>query len=166
MTELPSIPRSGSETESLDGFLDYQRAVIARKVEGLTPGQLTHRLEPSTLTLGGIIQHLTEVERWWFREVFAGEPDLSFLWSADDPDGDFRVEGGTSAEQLVAGYRAEIGSCRAAIAGRQLDAMAANPPRGREVSLRWILVHMIEETARHAGHADLLREAIDGSTGD
>lgn len=166
MTDLPGIPRTGSELESLMGFLDYQRAVIARKVEGLDPNQLVRRLEPSTLTLGGIIQHLTEVERWWFRDVFSAEAGLGYRWSEEDPDGDFELEPGTTADQLVSGYQREIERCREAITGRSLDSLAANPPGGRDVSLRWILVHMVEETARHAGHADLLRESIDRATGD
>lgn len=136
-----------------------------RKAEGLEPEVLAARLEPGALTIGGLVHHLTQVERWWFRDVFASEPGLEYPWSEEDPDADFRIPPGMGAGELVDGYRAEVELSRAIVARSELDEMSCRPG-GPEVSLRWILLHMIEETARHAGHADLIRESIDGATGD
>jgi hypothetical protein len=122
---------------------------------------------PSRLSLLGLVRHMTEVERWWFRMHAAGE-DIGFPY---DPDGvglDFEEVGGADASADLAAFHVECKAARAAVAGRALDEVV--PSRGdhpeRERDIRWIFVHMIEEYARHNGHADLLREAIDGATGD
>jgi uncharacterized damage-inducible protein DinB len=118
----------------------------------------------SDLTLHGIVQHLTNVERSWFREFFAGETGLRFDWTDQDPDGDFRAEG-APMEDLLAGYAAETKRCDAVIAAApSLDATATD--EDGTYSLRWVLVHMIEETGRHLGHIDLLREQADGAVGE
>jgi uncharacterized damage-inducible protein DinB len=110
-----------------------------------------------------MLKHLAYVERWWFGVVFAGQ-DLPMIWTKEDPDADFRVEDEESAEGIAAYYQAEVDRARAITAEASLDDVARRP--GKDVTLRWILVHMIEETARHLGHADIIREQIDGATGD
>jgi uncharacterized damage-inducible protein DinB len=120
---------------------------------------------PSGITLHGIVKHLTNVERSWFREFFAGERGLSFDWSDDHPDGDFRAEGARMSD-LLAAYAEETARCDAAIAAApSLDATATDES-GSTFSLRWVIGHMIEETGRHLGHIDLLREQADGAVGE
>ena len=119
---------------------------------------------PSGLTLHGIVLHLTNVERSWFREFFGGQTGLSFDSTEEDPEGDFRAEGMAMAD-LLAAYAAETARCDEVIAAApSLDATAED--EGDSYSLRWIIVHMIEETGRHLGHIDLLREQADGAVGD
>lgn len=160
---------TADEFTTLTSFLDYFRDVVLHKLEGVDPPGLRATLVPSPgTTLGGIINHLTHVERWWFQEVYGGAA-LEYPWSADDPDGDFRVPPHATAELLIAAYRDACARSREAVAAEpDLDRQVVRPgsTSGRTVSLRWILVHMIEETARHAGHLDLLREAWDGAVGD
>ena len=154
---------STSEREVLESFLDDLRDTILWKQEGLTREQALRSLVPSGTSLLGIVKHLAFVERYWFQDRFAGR-DVAFPWSEQDPDADWRVEEWESPEGVADFYRSETAQSRAV----QADAPGpdALSSRGRPVSLRWVLVHMIEETARHAGHADLLREAADGATGD
>jgi Protein of unknown function (DUF664). len=116
---------------------------------------------PSGTSLLGILKHLAYVERWWFRAVFAGD-DVEFPWSDEDPDADWRPEEGGTVSSVLAFYDNECGRSRAVTAAASLEDLA---PRHEPVSLRWILAHMLEETARHAGQADILRELIDGNTG-
>jgi uncharacterized damage-inducible protein DinB len=158
-------PTTAGEFTTLTTFLDYFRAVVARKLEGVDHDGLRAHLVPSEgTTLGGIVVHLAHVERWWFQEVYGGRR-LEYPWSDSDPDADFRVPDDATAESIVAFYRTCCEESRKAVeADPDLDRQVT---RGsRTVSLRWILVHMIEETARHAGHLDLLREAWDGAVGD
>ncbi|HET6966345.1 MAG TPA: DinB family protein [Acidimicrobiales bacterium] len=158
----------GPERTSLEQWLEYHRATLLAKCAGLTADQLKQRaVPPSGLSLLGLVRHMTEVERWWFRMHAAGE-NIGFPY---DPDGiglDFDDVDGADAEADLEAFRAECEAARAAVAGRSLDDVF--PSRGdhpeRERDLRWLFVHMIEEYARHNGHADLLREAIDGVTGD
>ena len=159
----------GSEAELLEQYLDVQREAILAKTEGLDPEQMTLAHPPSVLTLGGLLHHLALAEEDWMEIHFLGRPDREPFASADwaeDPDWQFRVPDAMQPEQLRQRYRE---ACeRSRIAVRQasgLDQMSAKPVRGSHFSLRWVLLHLIEETARHAGHADLLREAIDGSVG-
>ncbi len=156
------------ERTSLEQWLDYHRSTLLTKCAGLTATQLKLRaVPPSRLTLLGLVRHMVEVERWWFRMHAKGE-DLAFVY---DPDGvglDFEQIDDADASADLAAFGRECDAARAAVAGRSLDDVV--PSRGhhpeRERDLRWIFVHMIEEYARHNGHADLLREAIDGATGD
>lgn len=157
----------------LRSFLDYYRVTLRRQAEDLTQEQLARRLEPSTMTLGGMIKHLSLVDESWLVEVFAGE-ELGEPWSTvdwdDDPDWEWR----TAAEDDPADLLALFDRCVAtadryidrALEGDGLDAESVRPSRrtGGKFTLRWILVHLIEEYARHAGHADLIRESIDGAT--
>lgn len=157
-------PVAGSDHEMLDAFLDWQRATLLCKLDGLSDEDLRRAPIASTsLTLLGIVKHLADVERGWLRETFAGEM-LDDTWSADDPDRFFRIEPGETTDDILTFYREETERSRAISRAASLDDVAKESTVGR--SLRWILLHMIEETARHIGHADLLREAIDGQTGE
>lgn len=152
-------------------FLDYYRAVIARKADGLTSEQLNRTVASSTLTLGGLVKHLALVEDSWLTVRFAGRPDPA-PWAAapfdEDPDWDLHSAAGDEPADLLALWDAACARSRAVVdAARSLEEVSADDGGGRGPwNLRWILVHLIEEYARHAGHADLLREDIDGATGD
>jgi len=157
------VVSSASEREVLEAFLDDLRETILWKLDGLTGEQARRSLVPSGTSLLGIVKHLAFVERYWFQSRFAGRT-VDFPWSDDDPDADWRVADWESVEGVAAFYRGEIGLSRQIVAAAwDLGTLAA---RGDSVTLRWILCHMIEETARHAGHADLLREAADSATGE
>ena len=136
------------------------------KCEGLSDSQLRERsVRPSTLSLLGLVRHMAEVERNWFRRVLAGEDAAPHYYSdPDDPDGDFDNVDSADVAEAFATWGAECDNARTAVeAAADLDVTGSR--RGKQVSLRWILVHMIEEYARHNGHADLLRERIDGTVG-
>ncbi|MDQ4059449.1 MAG: DinB family protein [Actinomycetota bacterium] len=156
------------ERTTLEAFLDYYREAVMAKVRGLSQEDALRRLVPSRTTLAGLIKHLIRVEVSWFQHRLAQIPseELTALrWIEDDADGDFAVTSKETTESLIADYDAQCELSRRTAAKFQLDDVVPHPYLGR-VSLRWIYVHMIEETARHAGHADILREQIDGTTGD
>ncbi|MHB8244282.1 MAG: DinB family protein [Acidimicrobiales bacterium] len=161
----------GSEFSLLQQYLDYQRETILAKTDGLTQEQLARKHPPSELTLAGLLYHLSLVEESWMEVRFSGLPDrepwLGIDWTAD-PDWEFRAAAELEPEQLRHRYREACERSRQmAYEASGLDQESVGSLRdGRSFSLRWVLLHLIEETARHAGHADLLREAIDGSTGD
>lgn len=157
-------PATGSERELLISFLELYRETILLKVSGLSEEQLRRRLVSSATTLLGIVKHLGYVERSWFRMRLNGE-DLPVPWTEQDPDADFRIEPDETAESVVAFYREQIERSRAIVARAQLDDRVKGKAK-QPYTLRWILIHMIEETARHAGHADILREQTDGATGE
>ena len=162
-------PFAATERDMLGSWLEYHRATLARKCDGLTSEQLRVRaVPPSSLSLLGLVRHMAEVERGWFRQVLAGE-DLPDLYVTDgDPEADFNETATAGGEETIAVWQAEIEAARrAADTYPSLDTFALRRThRGEEVTLRWIMVHMIEEYARHNGHADLLRERIDGVVGD
>ena len=160
----PDPPRQADERDTLAAFLDLQRGVMLRKVADLDDERLRRPMTPSGLTLLGMLKHLAYVERWWFRVVFAGE-DVSFPWTDDDPDADWRAEPDESVDSIAALYRDECAAAREIVAAASLDDTCTTS-QSDSITLRWIVTHMIEETARHLGHADIMREAIDGSTGD
>lgn len=156
----------GGERAMLQSFLDYHRDTLLVKCQGLTGAQLaTRSVEPSSMSLLGLIRHMTEVERGWFRMRAAGEDLTYFYASQADPDGDFDNLDPAAAESDYARYREEILLSDKAVASLPLDHTVAHPRSGLDLSLRWIYIHMIEEYARHNGHADLLRERVDGVTG-
>jgi len=166
----PCIPKAVNEIETLSAFLDYQRAVMLDKAGGLTQEQLGMRLRPSTMTLAGMIYHLTVVETSWFSDIFAGEglgePWDSVDWDADR-DWEWNVAPSMDPHVVLDAYRDACDRSREVVAAAtSLDQLSAKDSDSEKWSLRWILVHMIEETARHAGHADLIRESIDGEVGD
>jgi uncharacterized damage-inducible protein DinB len=159
------VPFAGDEKAMLSAFLDRYRETMLWKIEGLTTEQASARLVPSASTLLGIVKHLAYVERGWFPIYFAGEPP-SYPWPEDEPDQDidFRVTETDTIESVSVLYQQEIARSRAIVASASLDDLSREQERGPR-SLRWIMVHMIEETARHAGHADILRELTDGAIG-
>jgi uncharacterized damage-inducible protein DinB len=161
-------PLAGTERATLSAFLDFQRGTLAGKCAGLTDDQLRQRaIAPSGLSLLGLVRHLADVERGWFRQVFSAEdvPDLYQI--ADDRDADFNGVDDADVAEAFATWTAECEKARQITAAAALEDLAAQPTRrGETPSLRWILTHMIEEYARHNGHADLLRERIDGAVGE
>ncbi|GAA1597017.1 DinB family protein [Kribbella karoonensis] len=155
---------TADEREVLTGFLDWQRATVRRKVDGL-PIELADRalLETSPrMTVAGVVSHLRQTEHDWFAGSFPSLADETF---ARDSDGGWRT-GGRAIPDLLSGYEAECAQSRRIVAGLTLDTMQEfTPPQFTPVSLRWILTHMVEETARHLGHLDILREKLDGTRG-
>ncbi|WP_030056710.1 MULTISPECIES: DinB family protein [Streptomyces] len=171
MTELdPRVdpPMAVDETATLTAFLDYHRSTLALKCGGLTDDQLRLRsVPPSGLSLLGLVRHMAEVERYWFQAVLLGEEIATgHYWTEAEPDGDFDNVDTADVAADFATWRAEIEASRRAAAGLPLDTVGKRLRHGREVTLRWILAHLVEEYARHNGHADLLRELVDGSTGE
>jgi hypothetical protein len=157
-------PEDSAERATLEGFLDFLRASVVGKVAGLTDEQAaTAAVPPSTLTPAGLVKHLTGVERFWFSIDFAAH-DVPLPWPEDDRHGCFALEPGDTLAGLVAAYEAECERSRRAVADAGLDDRARAP--GMDFNLRWAYTHLIEETARHCGHLDLLRERIDGRTGE
>ncbi len=165
----PEPPLAGDEVETLLGFLDYQRATLEWKCRGLTDAQLRARLHPTTMTLGGMLMHLARVEDGWFSEVVAEGPKVA-PWAGMRWADEWQDAGARTGEELRRQWEERVEASRRVVA----DALASDGLDGThpswggraQVSLRWVLVHMIEEYARHNGHADLLREAIDGETGE
>ena len=162
---------NGPETELLTQFLDFQRATVVMKTDGLSGGQMAQIHPPSTLSLGGILNHLALVEDYWAQVRFLGlpegEPWAQVDWKAD-PDWEFRTAAECPPDQLHDRYRQACERTRAVVLqAASFDALSVMPlDSGQQFSLRWMVLHLIEETARHAGHADLLREAIDGTVGE
>lgn len=161
----------GSELALLGQYLDYQRETILSKTEGLTRVQLAQQHPPSELTLGGLLYHLSLVEEDWLEVRFAGRPDrepwAGVDWNAD-PNWEFRTASDLEPDTLQRRYREACERGRHIVSeAADLDQLSVKTLRdGRHFSLRWVLLHLIEETARHAGHADFLREAIDGNIGE
>lgn len=168
-------PLRGTEAESLLAFLDYHRATFRAKVAGVDAAGLAATVGASTMTLGGMMKHLTLVETSWFSRVLLGlplgEPWDSVDWK-HDPDWEWRTGSQDPAPQLFAAYDAAVARAQEQVAGvlerDGLDALSVRPSRteGEPFSLRWILLHMLEEYARHNGHADVLRESVDGEVGE
>jgi uncharacterized damage-inducible protein DinB len=164
-------PGTGTELEQLTAFLDFQRETVLWKAERLDAAQLRQPLPPSSLTLAGLLNHLALVEDSWFRVRFSGLPDDELWAGVDwdaDPDFEFRTALELGPDEVRQRYRDAIARSREVVAAAEgLDQLGAEPWKdGTRWNLRWLLLHMIEETARHAGHADLLREAADGEVGE
>ncbi|MEX5717988.1 DinB family protein [Geodermatophilus maliterrae] len=164
-------PESASETAQLTGFLDHQRATLLLKTEGLTREQLARQHAPSSMTLAGLLYHLAHVEESWSVEEFSGQPLPDpwpgMDWSADR-DREWHVAVDLEPDELRRRYEEACRRTREVVAATSdLDALSAGSLRnGNRFSLRWMLLHLLEETARHNGHADLLREAVDGAVGE
>lgn len=158
------VPRTADERTTLTAYLDFHRATVVRKVEGLTDEQA--RTSPASITLAGLVSHLLYVERFWFAVVVDGDATAYLPWDDDDPGADPDVDWKPSEPlaDLVRMYEEECRRSNEILARHDLDRVVEGGPRP-DVSVRWVLAHMVEETARHAGHADILRERIDGSTG-
>ncbi|MDT7787814.1 MAG: hypothetical protein QOF58_6233 [Pseudonocardiales bacterium] len=173
--DRPEPPMDGDELATLTGFLEFHRATLAWKTDGLTAEQLNQTTAKSSMTLGGLLKHLAYVEQQWFHTVLHDreplEPWASVDWKADN-DWDWHSAAQDTPEQLKALWQDDVERARKCVAealdSGDLGQLSKRAPwaDGKKVSLRWILTHMVEEYSRHNGHADLLREAIDGTTGD
>jgi uncharacterized damage-inducible protein DinB len=176
----PEPPIAANETETLLGFLDFQRATFEWHCRGLDGEALQRTTAASTMTLGGMIKHLTLVENYWLTEWWlnepAGPPWDDVHWDADR-DWEWHSAADDSPQELMADWKTRVERSRRTVddaisaAGQDSDALGAltkkpADDKGFQPSLRWILVHLIEEYARHNGHADLIRESIDGQTGE
>ncbi|WP_084011442.1 DinB family protein [Pseudofrankia sp. DC12] len=147
---------TAEEREILEAFLDFYRDIVVHKIAGVDDQAARARLVPSMTTLAGLVRHLTTVERNWFHRLTGEDPEL--------PDSSWELSDAHTPSVLIEEYERVCAVSRRAAAGFALDDVIPHPDAG-QVSVRWIYVHMIEETARHAGHADILRELTDGSTG-
>jgi hypothetical protein len=162
----PEPPMLGGERDQLTGFLDYLRATVVMKASGLTDEQARRPLVPSELTtVAGLIPHLALNEEYWFGTVIHGQPDAWDEILKADPDAEFRLGQRKPMATLIAEYQAQCDRSREILAKHELDEVV-RLPSGTELTVRWVVIHMIEETARHAGHLDLLRELTDGLTGE
>ena len=168
-------PLRGTESEKLIAFLDYHRETFRAKVDGVDAAGLALSIEPSTMTLGGMMKHLTLVEESWFSRVLLGrefDPPWDTIDWYSDPDWEWRTGAVDSAADLFPAYDAAVARARSDIAvvlaEGGLDALSKRESRhgSGHFSLRWIVLHMIEEYARHNGHADLIRESVDGEVGE
>jgi uncharacterized damage-inducible protein DinB len=163
LTPRPAENEAADEMTMLRGWMTHLRASAARKLDGLTPKQLRWKPAPEANSIGGIVQHLAYGERWWFRIVFAGE-DLPLDFKEDGGRPTFEVGSDATADSIRAFYAEECRLADAAIERARLDDWSRTD-LGRRATLRWILTHAVEETARHAGHLDITRELIDGQRG-
>jgi uncharacterized damage-inducible protein DinB len=165
-TERIEPPRAGGERETLRAYLDWHRATLVLTCDGLSDPDLRRRsMPPSTLSLLGLVRHMAEVERSWFRRVIDGE-DVPLVWS---PDGSFQAAydpAGSDRAEAFAAWEAEVAHARRIErAAPSLDVTGADRMTGEVYSLRLVMLHLIQEYARHNGHADLLRQGIDGVVG-
>lgn len=167
----PIPPSNADEASTLEGFLEYQRATFWWKCSNLDDAALDVSVAASTMTLGGMLKHLAIVEDWWFSQWVGGNPP-SEAWEDEesDPDWDFRTARNETGAQLRARWRAQVDNSRQVLADSlgagDLGQLCKRDEDGNSPSLRWVVVHMIEEYARHNGHADLIRESIDGEVGE
>jgi hypothetical protein len=152
----------GDERTSLLGFLQRQRDLVVWKVQDASDEVLRSAVTPTGLSIHGLVRHLENVERDWVRHCFADQPGLTFDWTDADPDGELHVPPDIGMARLIAAYRAETALCDKVILAADLDQISVH----RGFSLRWIVLHLIEETSRHLGHLDLLRELADGQAGE
>ncbi len=161
-------PMTGTPLAVMHHWLELYRETALLKVSGLGGEELAQRtVPPSSMSLVGVVRHLTEVEAYWVRVVLAGNEDVpNYYCTPESPSGDFdEVDPDTAVAEVYA-YQREIAETRAILAEwNDPEALAHGERRGRAVNLGWILVHLIEEYARHLGHMDLLREKVDGRTG-
>ena len=161
--ERPFPPRSGDEKTILESYLDWYREGLLIKIDGLSDADMKRRWVASETTLFGIVHHLAYVERWWFQDVFAGRT-VEYPSTKEDPDAAWHVEGSISSDEAIALYLRECDISRQITSETDVEEFAKR--KGfQDMILRRIMVHMIEETARHLGHADILRELTDGATG-
>ncbi|WFE31403.1 DinB family protein [Micromonospora sp. WMMD975] len=162
-----ALPPTADERTLLDAFLDFQRDALVRKCDGLSDEQLRSRPVPSSaLSLLGLVRHLATVERWYFQAVIAGTSPGDLFDLTDDFDAPFHDVADATGPGTFALWREEVAASRRIAATRSLDTVGRTPGTGAERSLRWVLTHMIDEYARHLGQADIMREAIDGRTGE
>lgn len=161
---IRETPKTGPGKDMLLAMLENNRNVIVWKLAGLTREQAIRPVVVSGTSLLGMVKHLAYVEHWWFDDFFAGN-DVEYPWSDDDPDADFRIEDDETIEDAIALYTEAIARSNEITADAEMDDLSVRDRGGGQYALRWIVAHMIEETARHAGHADIARELIDETTG-
>lgn len=162
----PHIPMTGDELTQLNAWLDFYRATVLSKCDGLKAAQLKERpVATSSLSLLGIVRHMTFVEQVWFEDRFAGLDVVEYYKQDGDRDSDFNDLDSTAVEEVFDLFVRSTAKSREVAEGHSLDELARRERHGKTFDLRWIYLHMIEEYARHCGHADLLRELIDGATG-
>ena len=162
-------PTSAGEAAVLTGFVDFLRETIAIKTQDLDASGLRARHPPSTMTLGGMLKHLAFVEDYWVGQVMldrAPTPPWDTAPWSEDPDWDWSSAATDSPGELLALWRASVERSRADLPLDDLDLLSLRAVRGERFCVRWVLTHLVEEYARHAGHADLIRESIDGTTGE
>ncbi|MDQ0583250.1 DinB family protein [Streptomyces rishiriensis] len=167
MTRTDDMPSAWDERTQLTTFLDYARDTARAKCEDLSAEDARRAPLPGSplMTPSGLVNHLRWVEYYWFRVVFLGEEDEG-PWTDEDPDREMRIAVDLPLAQVLDEYAEHAERHRELVAGHDLGTKAQRATRdGRHVDLRWILLHLIEETARHNGHLDILRELIDGRTG-
>jgi uncharacterized damage-inducible protein DinB len=157
--------RLADERDALTQQLDFHRATLLRKLEGLDDEPLRRPMTASGLSLLGLVKHLAETEHGWFLKIYAGLPESDLYATDDDPDAEFHVDPDETADALVEQYLRTCERARGVVATGSLEDVVTTPS-GATANLRAILLHMIQETARHNGHADIIREALDGVTGD
>lgn len=164
--DRPRIPRVAGEREALEAYLDYYRATVEMKCRGLTPEQArTRSMPPSTLSLHGLVRHLAGCERWWFQQNFERR-DVPYLFFTDDnPNLDFDLPTDADFVADLEIWRQECAASREILRAHELDDTARPLDWYEDVDLRWLVLRMITEYAQHCGHADLLREGIDGRIG-
>jgi uncharacterized damage-inducible protein DinB len=155
---------TGSERQVLEAFLDFHRQVLVSKVDGISENEARHRRVPSKTTLTGLIKHMIGVERGWFQEVLAGRKLEDIGPNVGGGDESWDLAENETVSSLIKEYEQTCEQSRQTAARFALDDAVPEPDMG-QVSLRWVYVHMIEETARHVGHADILREQTDGAAG-
>lgn len=165
--DLPAIVNEGDERTLLIQFLDFYRAALIDRAWGLDAAQLQQTLAPSSLSIGRLISHMAYVENIWFRVRFAGQDMPTTFATLDwgaDPDAEMTLSSDWGLDRLITEFDAAVAFARrTTVAAASLDARSAGTDAaGEHWNLRWILIHMIEEYARHCGHADLIRESIDG----
>ena len=156
--------RVADEREALTQQLDFHRATLLRKLEGLDGELLRRPMTASGLSLLALVKHLAETEHGWFVNIYAGLPEPDLFSSDGEPDSDFRLAPDETADVVVGQYLRTCERARAVVAAGELDDVVTTPS-GAEANLRAILLHLIQETARHNGHADIIRESLDGTTG-
>lgn len=168
MTRIDDTPPAWDERTQLTTFLDYARDTARAKCEGVSAENAHKALLPGSplMSMSGVISHLRWVEYFWFQVVFLGQEDQG-PWTEEDPDREMRIAVDYPLTQLLDEYAEQSTRHRDLVAGNDLDKRAKRPiSDGRHVDLRWVILHLIEETARHNGHLDILREMLDGTTGD
>lgn len=161
---MTPVPYTGEEKESLHASLERHRQVVLWKVDGLDDEQLRRPMTPTGTTLLGLVKHLAAVEYGWFCDTF-GVPTEPLPFDDDDPEKDLRIEPGETTADVLAFYARARAAADAVITEHDVEYLG-KAWSGPDVTLRWVLIHMIEETARHAGHMDIVRELIDGAAGD
>jgi uncharacterized damage-inducible protein DinB len=163
--ERPWPPQVADERTALAGQLDYHRATILMKFDGLDDEQATRVMVPSGLSMLSLLKHMADNEHSWFAKIFAGLDEAGFYSTEDDPQAEWRIDPGDTIDSIAADYQRVCQRSRDIVAAAPSFDQVVVTPWQEQIDLRGITIHMIEETARHNGHADIMRELLDGTTG-